>query len=373
MLQNGNINDLPVVRGRDILFLYENAERPVSEIRLVHHIALLDRAPMFQKVNDEGTFAFHLVLPPKSRLEYTFGIKYEDGGQEIVTDPRNERKAWCPFGPKSVVWTDRYREPGWSHHRKDIAHGIVEEYRLDSAIFGGSRQGLIYIPPGKVPRGGFPVLIAHDGPDYVNYSGIVDVLDNMIASKEIVPVMAVLTKPEKRNTEYSCTPEHPKFIFEELMPWVRKKYPAAKGRKKTAMMGSSFGAVATAYAAFHYAHEVGLLFLQSGSFRYQDAVRSLPLFEAIDEWDRITLFLEGDFFPKGPAEKMKIFHTCGTFESILQYNQYFSRDIVAAGHTVSYQESNDGHNWISWRNHLGNGFKYLFPGVKMRRTGNPSH
>jgi len=359
---------LPVVNGRDIIFAYRNNLRPVREVRLVHHVSLLDRAPVFQRVDGTGYFVFHLVLPPKSRLEYTFGLKYSDGDKEIITDPYNPEIAWCPFGPKSVTHTSPYIKPEWSIHRADNTGGKIKEHSIRSQVFNSKRIFKIYEPAASPPRDGYPILLVHDGFDYINFSGIIDVLDNLIADGIMQPIIAVLTKPENRNYEYSCTHEHPIYLAEELLSWIRQRYPVSDSREFTGLLGSSFGAVSSIYTASQYPHVFGKLFLQSGSFRYQDAVRSLPLFEAIDEFDRITLFLETEFFPNGPAEKMKFFHSCGAFESILHYNRRFADDIRATGHTIKYCESNDGHNWISWRNHLREGFQYLFPAGNLEET-----
>ena len=37
-------------------------------------------------------------------------------------------------------------------------------------------------------------------------------------------------------------------------------------------------------------------------------------------------------------------------------------DIQAAGLDVRYEEAQDGHNWINWRDRLRSGLSWLFPG-----------
>jgi len=314
-----------------------------------------------ERIGHNGIFALHLVMPPKARIEYTFGINYASGEQEIRPDPRNPRLAWCPFGPKSVVTTEFYCEPDWTLHDPQQAKGQLNEFDLYSLELASHRRFWIYTPATPPPPAGYPLLLVHDGNDYLDYSGIQDALDNLIGNNLIAPVLVALTKPENRNEEYSCTREHPAYLMKELAPWIRERYPVSRRREDTALMGASFGAVASIYAAYNFPDDVGLLFLQSGSFVFQHVVRATAFFEPIDEFDRITHFLESDFFPAGPKEHMRIYHSCGTFETILSYNRSFANELSAAGHEINYRESHDGHNWISWRDHFKDGLRYLFP------------
>jgi enterochelin esterase-like enzyme len=126
-------------------------------------------------------------------------------------------------------------------------------------------------------------------------------------------------------------------------------------------MGASFGAVASVYGAHRHPERIGRLLIQSGSFYYWNVVHTPSLFEPFDEWDRIGLFLEGEFFPDGFARPMRIFHSCGTFEGILTRNRAFADSLRELGHDVCYRESHDGHNWVSWRDHFGEGLAHLFP------------
>jgi enterochelin esterase family protein len=352
---------LPVIRGREVLFVFYDPERSVRHVRLVHHIATLERAPRLERLGRNGPFALHLVLPARARMEYTYGVTYADGSEEIRTDPFNPELAWCPFGPKSVVTTADYVTPSWAIHDPDVARGKLERITLPSAAMADERTFWIYTPAAAPPEDGYALLFIHDGNDYLDYSGITTVLDNLIARGLIAPVLCVLSKPELRNEEYTCTPHHPAFLVEELQPWVWARYPVTRDRERTGLLGASLGAVASVYTAYCHPERFGRLLLQSGSFIFQRAVRAMPLFEPIDELDRVTMFLEGEFFPRGFARGMKIYHSCGTFESILSYNRSFAAELQALGHDLVYRESHDGHNWISWRDHLGPGLACLFP------------
>lgn len=351
----------PLVRGREVLFLYDASDRAVRDIRLVHHVTTLDRAPKLEPVSGNGLRVLHLVLPSKARLEYTFGINFEDGGSEIRTDPLNPRLAWCPFGPKSVVTTSEYHDPEWTIRRETLTPGVITTHQIDSESLGDTRSFCVYVPTHTPPADGFPVLVVHDGTDYLDYAGLATIFDNLIADGKIEPFIAVLSRPIERNDEYTCTPAHARFVVTELLPWVRKTFPASNSREKTGIMGSSFGAVASVYAAHQYPDVFSKLLIQSGSFRFQDVVSTVSLFDPLDAFDRIKHFLETSFFPGGPSQSMKIYQSCGTFEPMIGYNRNFARLMKKFGHSIIYRESHDGHNWISWRDHLGDALSYLFP------------
>jgi len=47
-----------------------------------------------------------------------------------------------------------------------------------------------------------------------------------------------------------------KFIFQELMPWLRENYPIREGAENVSMMGSSMGGLISMYAALEYPSEL---------------------------------------------------------------------------------------------------------------------
>lgn len=333
---------MPIVRGREVVFAYHDPG--ASAVGLVHHVVGIPRSPRFERAGD-GLFLLHMVLPDPARLEYTFRRRNGSGRELIVLDPRNPRTAACPFGLKSVATTDSYRTPEWVSFREGIERGVVEEHEV------AGRPVSLYVPA-RPPE---HALLVHDGGDYRHFSDLVQVLDNLIADERIAPVVAALTHPGNRNYEYSCTPEHADFMAGDVAPWVRGRFNV----EGVGLMGASFGAVASVYASFRHPEAFDRLFLQSGSFVHQ--IEGTPsIFEPVDEFDRIRLFLEREFFPRGYPRRMRIYQTCGTFEPC-RYSRSFADHMRASGHAIVYRESHDGHNWVSWRDHFGDALAYLFP------------
>lgn len=339
---------LPIVRGRELLFVYHDPG--ARTVGLVHHVVGFPRAPRFERAGD-GLFMLHVVLPDPARMEYTFRRRNGTGREEIVLDPRNPRTATCPFGVKSVAETASYAAPDCVPFRDGIERGDVEEHRIDSVAFGEPRAVSLYVPA-RPPE--FALLV-HDGGDYRHFSDLIQTLDNLIVEERMAPVVAALTHPVRRNHEYTCTAPNADFVARDVLPWIRRRFDV----RAAGLMGASFGAVASVYAAHRHPDLFDRLFLQSGSFIHQAS--GMPtIIEPVDEFDRIRFFLESEFFPNGFGRRMRIYQTCGTFEPV-EYNRSFAERMRAAGHQIVYRESHDGHNWVSWRDHFGAAFPFLFP------------
>jgi len=138
--------------------------------------------------------------------------------------------------------------------------------------------------------------------------------------------------------------------MEDLLPLVRQ--PSAR-----AVMGASFGAVASLATAWRHPGFFGGLLLQSGSF----------VFTEIGEHDRGPVFDPVvDFvnrFRKDPGKPAEnCFVSCGVYESLIYYNRSLVPLLNDTGMNVRFREANDGHNWENWRDQLREGLSWLFPG-----------
>ncbi len=75
-----------------------------------------------------------------------------------------------------------YERPDWSLPRGAPA-GRIEEIAVESRAFGETRGARVYLPAGHDPERACPLVVVHDGDDFVTYADLPVVLDNLIARR----------------------------------------------------------------------------------------------------------------------------------------------------------------------------------------------
>ena len=153
-------------------------------MHLRHWIFGLESAQALERL--EGTDLFYLVveIPPLSRVEYKLEIRRGEH-RDWIEDPRNPHRARDPFGANSVLATEGYAVPEWSREDPVARAGRLEPFSFNSRTLGGPRSGHIYMPARWRKTRRYPLLVVHDGGDYLNYAGMRTVLDNLIHRLEI--------------------------------------------------------------------------------------------------------------------------------------------------------------------------------------------
>jgi enterochelin esterase family protein len=223
------------------------------------------------------------------------------------------------------------------------------------------RSGKIYLPARFRKTRLYPLLVVHDGTDYINFTSMKNVLDNLIERLEIPDVIVAFTDSPDRLREYANDERHAKFLTEELLVDLTSRLPIIDRPQARCLMGASFGAVASLTTAARYPGVWGRLLLQSGSFAFTDIGKSNrrgPLF------DRIVEFMnELRAEPKAISER--IFMSCGVYESLIYENRSLIPLLDSTGMQVKFVEARDGHNWENWRDRLREGLSWLFPGPLM--------
>jgi len=343
----------PLAEGSSVTFVYQGA---ADRVELRHFIYGLESAREFQRI--EGTDFWYLVqiLPERSRMEYKIDvIRGED--HTWIRDPLNPNLAFDPFGANSVCHGAGYEKPPWVLPDPEARKGSLEEVHLASQAFGDERDLQVYLPARFRPQRRYPLLVVHDGGDYLHYSDLKTVLDNLIHHLEIPPMVVALTHSPDRLKEYGADPRHARFIVEELVPFLEDRYPLLQEPASRGLMGASFGGVATLFTAWKYPAFFGRLLLQSGSFAFTDIGDSKrgPAFAPVVEF--INAFREE---PAAMADRVYV--SCGVFESLIYENRSLVPILQGTGMDVRYEEARDGHNWENWRDRLRKGLSWLFPG-----------
>ena len=346
-------HEFPLIEGRTVTFVYRG---PADQVLLRHWIHGLGTSQPFARYLGTDLWTLELELPERSRMEYKLEI-VQGGDHRLILDPENEHTARDPYGANSVVHATDYVAPDWIREDPEARPGALEAHQLMSDVFQGPRPLSLYLPARFRRTRRYPLLIVHDGEDYLRFTDFKIVLDNLIHRLEIPPMIVALTQSPDRLREYADDPRHADFLVHELVPLLEAEYPLVGKAEARGLMGASFGAVAALSAAWRHPGVFGRLLLQSGSFAFTD----------IGSHDRGALFDPVVKFvnafrqdPGKPAEQ--IYVSCGTYESLIYYNRSLVPLLQATGMSVRYSEARDGHNWENWRDRLREGLSYLFPG-----------
>ena len=345
--------DFPLVDGSDVTFVFRGA---ADAVHLRCWISGLDTAQPLQELSGTDLWAATIDLPKGSRIEYKFEVTV-DGNSELVLDPLNGVLAHDPFGANSVCQGYGYERPAWSLPGEDVRQGEIQTTHIKSAAFDDTREVQVYVPARFRAKRRYPLLVVHDGVDYLNFAALKDVLDNLIHALEIPAMIVALIQSPDRLQEYGADDRHAKFLNDELLPHMSANYPLINEPSARGIMGASFGGVASLHAAWRNPGQFGRLLLQSGSFAFSDIGRHQrgPVFDPVARF--MNAFREE---PGIPSERIYI--SCGIYESLIYENRSLLPRLQAQGIDVRFEEARDAHNWENWRDRLRNGLTWLFPG-----------
>jgi enterochelin esterase family protein len=343
----------PIVEGNFITFVWRG---DAEAVHLKHWVFGLPSSQQLARVEGTEVWYLTLQLPPGSRVEYKLEV-VRHGHGEWIQDPLNQNHARDPFGSNSVAHGTGYEIPSWIHPDPTAGKGHRDEIWIDSKTFGRRGFGL-YVPARFLRSRQYPLLVVHDGHDYLRYAAMGTILDNLIDRLEIADAIVVFTSSPDRLREYADDERHAKFLAEELVPYVERLFPIDAQPQSRCLMGASFGAVASLSAASRYPGYFGRLLLQSGSFAFTDIGdrnHRGPLF------DPVVAFMNR--FRSDPvAVSERIYVSCGMYESLIYENRSLVPLLLSTGMDVRYVETRDGHNWENWRDRLRDGLSWLMPG-----------
>lgn len=343
----------PLVEGPSVTFVYRGK---ADAVLLQHFIYGLPTSRPFKRIDGSDLWYLVVEIPANSRVEYKLNVV---SGREHhwVRDPLNPVTARDPFGANSVVHSLGHEQPEWTLYDPEARPGTIDEREVKSEAFKRSHGYRLYLPARFRTNRRYPLLILHDGDDYLRFASLQTVLDNLIHRMEVAPMIVALISSRGRLTEYADDPRHARFLAEELLPELDRTLPLEPSPSARGLAGASFGAVASLAAAWRYPGAFGRLLLQSGSFAFTD-IGNHKRGPAFDPVVKFVNQFRGN--PGRPTEK--VFVSCGTYESLIYENRSLVPLLQATGMEVRYVEARDGHNWENWRDRLREGLSWLFPG-----------
>jgi enterochelin esterase-like enzyme len=341
---------LPIVDGRACAFFYRGA---ADEVRLVQRITgQTGRVPMRRIAGTDLWYAV-LDVPEGSRLNYQFEVRRGDH-VECVNDPLNPLRSRSPVGDSSVLHAHGYETPQWTVPSSEAPPGELRELVVPSRALDRDCEVTLYVPA-AASGAALPLLVVHDGRDFLTYSAAQAVLDNLIHRGEVAPVAVAFVNPKDREAEYADSQAHAAFLRDELVPYLST---TARLRGRPSLLGSSFGAIASLAAAYRSPATYRSLILLSGSFVFTDGVGDHgggPAFDPV-----VAFVNRYRRQPRRVADRMYV--SCGVYEPLIAGNRAMLPVFQGTGMEVRYAEAPDGHTWENWRDRLRDALSWSFPG-----------
>ncbi len=208
------------------------------------------------------------------------------GGEQL---PDALRWLWSKDA-KSTEMLAKQTSPPWEPHpdavpRDDVPHGTVEAMSpWESKIFANTiRDWSIYVPAQYNKEQPAALMVFQDGLRFSDVKGrwrIPVVFDNLIARGDMPPTIAVFinpghdkskprkgTKASNRSFEYdSLGDRYSRFVLDEIIPEVEKRYSVSQDPAMRAIGGSSSGAICAFTVAWENPNAFQKVYSNVGSF-----------------------------------------------------------------------------------------------------------
>ncbi|NUO79954.1 T9SS type A sorting domain-containing protein [candidate division KSB1 bacterium] len=295
-------------------------------------------------------FFYHThTFEADARLDYKFSV---NGSGNWILDPRNPYQVSGGFGPNSELRMPGYVPAPEIESHSNIPHGALRDTSFFSTNLNNSRTIRVYTPPFyNTTTARYPVVLFHDGLEFISLAKANNVLDYLIAQQRLDPVIAVFVPPYNptvRHQEYATTLQNQftAFIAQEVMPWVDRRYRTRTDAASRAVLGSSDGGNISLWLGYAHPEIFGNVAALSSNAE--------------------SNVISG--YQNSPRLNLKLYLDMGTYDLailIARLNALLPI-LTAKGYTFQYLEWHEGHSWGNWRAHLDNALEYFFPGPALR-------
>lgn len=348
--QFSRLHVFPLTEPGRVTFVWIGEAEQVHLLRWI--LAGVDRQAL-QRIPDTPLWLLTLPVVDGGRFEYKLAIQ-QQGHEDWVLDPLNRARAGDPYGENSVCRTFGYRQPVWSLPQGSPA-GSIHPFQVQSEAFDEVRDEQVYLPAGYDPQASYPLLVIHDGADFVTYADLSTSLDNLIAAGTIPPLIAALVQSSDRLDEYARGHRHARYIVGDLLPQLQQRYRLSDRPEQRILLGASLGAVASLATVFRFPGVFGGAVLQSGSFILDEARlegRQHPVFRRVARLVKAVrrVPVKPDF---------RAFVSTGELEGLASENHALAQLLTDYGVSVEFKSAWDGHHWHNWRDQLRDGLVWV--------------
>jgi enterochelin esterase-like enzyme len=328
------------------IFLYRG---PASFVALAGDMNSWTPSEAFTAVSGTNLFFLSREYEMDARLDYKFVLNDKDW----IFDPMNPRRLEGGVGANSFFAMPGYVPPPEFEPGPSLRHGAIQSFSFASRILGNERSVKIYLPWGYgESRERYRTLYVLDGTDYLNLGKINEIVDAMIDSREIPPVIMVLVPALDRNKEYFGNADFARAFATELVPAIDAKFRTKADAGSRAVLGSSLGGL----MALQLAGQTPQVFANC-------AGQSSAIFADTDLDKLVT----------APKDALRFHLDVGTYETsifkanLLEGNRRLRDSLQSRGYALEYTEVHEGHSWGSWPARIPEALRFFWAIPKKKK------
>ncbi|MHA2222329.1 MAG: alpha/beta hydrolase [Candidatus Thorarchaeota archaeon] len=363
-----------------VTFLYRSNDDLDNVFILAEFNHVTPQEYLFQHIRGTDIYYKSFVLPKNAQAQYRIIENDKLGGifagaklmnrydsLRLHPDPLSPHIHTIPdsFGPglDMVVTHIRAHAPHIIDLLKPVERaGEVTRHEIASDILGYSRTINVYTPPQYDPSEKYPCLVLFDGTGFLKYAKANTILDNLIQTKKIKPVIAIFVDAgvkdgqTARYEEFALNHDFANSMANEVIPFVKDKYSLSENNADYVISGSSYGGLAAIYVAFEYPDRIRNVLSLSGSVHYGEGdehellIKQIAFAEPRDIVMKLYVGnLEGEYHWNSPA-----------WANQLASHRHLETILKMKGYDFTYQEFAGDHSFASWVEPLVEGISEFF-------------
>ncbi|WP_196121280.1 alpha/beta hydrolase [Anaerobacillus alkaliphilus] len=226
---------------------------------------------------------------------------------------------------------------------------IIDDY-IDSRFLQEKIHLKVYLPGNFSTLYTYQLVIAQDGDDYLQKGKLATLTDVLLEEKQIqncivvmIPYHSIEDRYNKYSPNGSKNKEYIRFLAEEVIPHIERKYHTFELANGRTLLGDSLAATVSIHAALEYPHTFGQVIAQSPYIDQKtlDALSSFTKPELLRFYHTIGI------------HETEVVTTKGATKDFLTPNRNFYQLAKEKGIEVMYEEFNGDHTWTYWQQDLG--------------------
>jgi enterochelin esterase-like enzyme len=259
---------------------------------------------------------------------------------------------------------------------------VFDNLSLPSKLLKSERKYAVYLPPDyESSDRSYPVLyLLHGGGDdqtgWVQFGEVLNITDKAIREGKATPMIIIMPDANTGTRGYSNnatgTWRYEDFFFEELMPFVEKKYRIKADKRYRAVSGLSMGGDGTFTYALHHPElfssacplsaGTGPLTLEDATTRLRKENATIPDSLILKFYNRQSVVALINTLPDSLKKAVRWYIDCGDDDFLYEGNSLVHIAMRKKEIPHEFRTRDGAHNWTYWRTALPEVLEFISQG-----------